>query len=192
MSTMDSDHYFSRTGLGWDESTITSKSFPFMAAEGTQDRWGSGFPVPVRSLGSRCLCDSPMLLLQKISLGAFVNLKPSHWKASLELWKGSRGSPHGVGGRMMQRFQSLSIISFSLPPILLFPHLSLSQIKLFVAPWKNRDPWCGSLWGRPSGETFFFWISRVSLHSLNIWGHELIFLANLSCIVDSLRLSSPC
>lgn len=30
---------------------------------------------------------------------------------------------------MMQRFQSLSTVSFSLPPILLFPHLSLSQIK---------------------------------------------------------------
>lgn len=38
--------------------------------------------------------------------------------------------------------QSLFIISFSLPPILLFPHLSLSQMKFFVASWKNRDPWC--------------------------------------------------
>jgi len=106
-----------------------------------------------------------------------------------QVWSSEREAEgaHMERGRMMQRFQSLSIISFSLPPILLLP-----QMKLFVAPWKNRDPWCGSLWGRPSGETFFFWISQVSLHSLNFWGHELIFLANLSFIVDSLRLSSPC
>lgn len=85
-----------------------------------------------------------------------------------------------------------SIIHFPPPPLFfscspLF--FSFLWLKLVLAAWKKRAPWCVGKGERdlseasPVGRTFFFlWLSLVSLHTLSIRGHELIPLVILSLI----------
>ena len=117
-------------GQGWAEMSPQSHLNPSLSwllrAPRTDE--GQGFLClwGLWALGSyvipQCCC------YRKSPLG---HLRISSPPTERQVWNSEREAEgdHMEGGKMMQRFQSLSTVSFSLPPILLFPHLSLSQIK---------------------------------------------------------------